>query len=872
MRHFGLLVLWVVVFVGACRPYALVGEPCLDAPCSSGLQCVEGTCVAPDEAEAQSSTCVADAECQVQGNADGRRCVDGACAWESCLVDGQCGTRICDLGVCAVRRACADDDDCEGGALCVDNACRAPCAGDDTCAGLFQQCGPDGRCRQRCLGDALCFGDICEEGVCVAPQCNDDEGCAAEPNRFCDAGRCATFVPCALDDDCFDPNYFCNELLRCEERETCASDSACGVDTLCLDEHCRPNPTCGADSSSCEAGKECVAGRCVTAPGCRFDGDCGPEEACVRAQCRPRIGVAVDELLVMSGLGTCSAAGDGACALSMFVGEQATLSLLAVSGDEVVVPSSPSVTTEQEGLLQVERVSALAYTVTPTAVGNTTLLFAAGGKEHRRLNVTVLAAAPPEELAVLVVDRVTGAPAEAVAVSVTGSDVEVAASTDGHGVVRLALPVGVSAGRITALRDGQGVVLFDADFGGAYRLLWPPAPTAPSRDAGFFARVSSTGDETGAVGVGLALPSVPRLADLRLPSLFGEAAVGALDVPVLGAVALELPAVMTLEASLPLSDGVTEVRPAATVLTNAGLTSVTAFEGRYDLQLLFALVGSQDVVELALDRVAGAEAMDVAWSTVGDLPSVPWVEDVNDLDGDGDTSELVVDVSTSPTIDIAPTTKPSERVGVSLGPVPAGARERVFLAAGLSLPGYRVVPTGIGAFVPTDSAPRQLMNMAAPTEALAAGARVLSAEALFENGEVSVLWWRGSAFAPVVDLGAFLTPPRGALVFEGLGPSGERVLVLPSTTGATAYRARLEGNGVTWQVYGDLSATGGRTMPLSGPLADVSDVLALEVFRFDDAAASSARRLFGATRGPLAEPLDEVRAYAAVRNGDEAVP
>ncbi|MFZ9887519.1 MAG: hypothetical protein ACO3JL_08455, partial [Myxococcota bacterium] len=398
-----------------------------------------------------------------------------------------------------------------------------------------------------------------------------------------------------------------------------------------------------ADVSSCESNKECVAGRCVAAPDCRFDGDCEPQESCVRAQCRPRDPTELDHLTVLSGLGACRADGAGSCALTLFVGEVTTLSLSGLAGDELVVVSSAVATAETDGVVQVEDDALNRYIVTAVAPGSSALLFTSGGQDHHALVLTVVPAALPDELALLVVDREAGVPSVGVVVSGASAEFESTGSTDATGVVRLAFAEGVPPGRVTVRQDGLGVAIQDVAMRGAYRVLWPPKTQAAGFDARVEVRVSSTGDETGAVGVGLALPSVPRLADLRLSNLLGEAVSGALEVPVLGAVTIELPAAMTLEASLPLSETVSEVRPLASLRTAPGFVSVTAFEARYDLQLLLALAGSQDVVELALDRAADAEAMDVEWSSVGDVARVPSNEDTSGLGVDGSGSEQVGD-------------------------------------------------------------------------------------------------------------------------------------------------------------------------------------------------------------------------------------
>src|SRR5690606_12509493 len=128
---------------------------------------------------------------------------------------------------------------------------------------------------------------------------------------------------------------------------------------------------------------------------------------------------------------------------------------------------------------------------------------------------------------------------------------------------------------------------------------------------------------------------------------------------------------------------------------------------------LFTLTGAGDERELALDLAAGAEGMDVLWQHVGTLTAEPLVSDEGDVDGDEDLTEMVPDFETFPNVDVMPRTRPAERVGLVVGPPPAGARTRVLAIAGLLPTGYGFAPSGLAVFSLDDSAPRQI-KAAAP--------------------------------------------------------------------------------------------------------------------------------------------------------------
>lgn len=854
-----LLALALVALAG-CQPFASEGERCDDTPCALGLVCVDGACEVPEAPDAGPAPCEADDECVIQGNSDGRACVDGACVWAECAFDAQCGTRVCDQGECAVREACASDDDCDEGDVCDESACRTACADDDACTGLFEACSDDGRCRQQCFTDLLCFGGLCDDGVCTDPQCAVDEDCEEPGDWFCNDGRCESFLPCDDDGDCFDPAFRCNELGRCEERPLCTRDDECGLEAVCIDAHCRPTESCLVDEDACGAGRECVAGRCVTEPGCRANADCSDGEVCVRGSCRDETLSDAAEVVAESALGACGGDSEGVCHLALFVGEEARLRFGALDGDGAPVLAAVDARVQGPATITLSSVTRDGASVSAVTAGSDGVLEVFAGDVFTLLPVTVVGAAPAGALHVLVIDEGTGAPVPGATVTAAGAS----ATSDEHGLAVFAPAPSSEPALVSARLGARGVAVADVVPSGALRLPLPVLVGEPvAVAAGFTARVVSSGDEIGPVGIGLALPSLERLSSVRASSLFGPPYVGSLDVPILGAIPLALPAVATLQASLPLVGDVSDVRPLAYAVTAPGPRAVTAFEGRYETDALFGLTGAGDEVELLLDLAAGAEGMDVLTAHAGVLATAPLVPDAADVDGDGDSSELVPDFEAFPSVEVTPTARPGERVGVLLGPAPAGARTRVLATAGLLPVGYGFVPTGLAAFSLDDGAPRQLKAAAPGADGLTSARRALVVEALFDDGRESRLQHVAGAFAPAVDLGSFLEPPVGVTFLDGVPLPGDRLLLLPEAPGATTFRVILDGDGARWHVYLP-AGQGGRSVTVDDTLGGLSATLvAVEALRFDDEGATSpTHERFTAGSGPAAPAEEAARALA----------
>jgi hypothetical protein len=841
------LSLVVVLLLAACRPVGLEGQPCEEGPCAVGLICVEGVCETPPVPE-----CVDDEGCFVAGLFNGRVCVDETCVDAGCDADDDCGTRICDLGVCVDPEGCGVDADCGAGRVCEAGLCRDGCDDDGECGG-FASC-VEGRCFQQCFIDLLCFGDICEGGLCVPAECGADVDCG-EGNVFCDGGRCATFTPCDEDDDCFDPNFRCSDLGRCEERPLCTTDPQCGQGALCIAGHCRPVDTCAVDDDCEQEGRECVAGRCVQAPTCRADQDCGADQRCVNLLCEDIVAGDAASLIADTPFGPCEADGNGACSLALYLGETLSLAVGVFDAEGLPIDASVAAAASIGGATVDDDV----VSFTASAAGEATLTLTSGGVTHDAIRVAVIDD-EAQALRVLV-QHADGTPAAGALVRAATDE----ATTDVDGVARFAVgPAAVGEATVRASLNGRGALWFGADLTGDLRVVLPaPTPDAPADAAGITATVLSTGDELGPVGAGLVLPRAPSRADVGLAALFGDAFAGALTLPLIGDLPILLPAGVTLSAALPVVGDVT-VKERAFVAGAGGPAAVTAFEGRFEQNDLFGVFGGGDDVAVALNLAAAAEGMDLEVRFTGALDALPLVEDgdladgVADIDGDGDVTELVPDYLSFPELEIRPDRSPDERVGLETGPLPAGARARALVVVGHEVPGLGAVPTGLGVIT---GGVAQIKARAPATAALSRAPRFIRAEAILDDSGRSTLTQSLAAFSADLDIGPFLEVPAGAFSLPDVPAPGQQLITLPSAVGATTYRVRITAGGLDLDVIA-ASRDGGRSLILDDPTLAGAILGPLEVLRLPGADADQATRA-PFLRGGRAAPLDRDASAAA---------
>lgn len=186
--------------------------------------------------------------------------------------------------------SCETIDDCEEGQRCEDEVCVADvCVEDQDCGDITRVCGEDGDCQFRpgfadeCDAERSCpFGQFCSEllGRCLDNQTSRDcvrrEQC---PDRqICDrsANKCIPDPGCLSDAFC-EPDEICDTVRRSCEPDTridcvpCAGDDACTQGEVCDAE----TSSCVVDgeASPCPTGEFCsIVQFCVQ---CESSADCG---------------------------------------------------------------------------------------------------------------------------------------------------------------------------------------------------------------------------------------------------------------------------------------------------------------------------------------------------------------------------------------------------------------------------------------------------------------------------------------------------------------------------------------------------------------------------------------------------------------------
>lgn len=781
------LIVAQLVIATACAPFGQRGDACDDAPCAPGLICTQdGICDEPPPPPPP--PCADDSECLLDGDASGRVCDEGVCRFDDCALDAQCGTRICVDGTCAPRVPCVNDGQCEGGDLCVDNACRPPCRADDDCGlnlgGIGLNACVEGRCLQRCFGDGTCFGGgVCEGNICIEPECAEAADCG-DGDVLCESGRCTSFTPCAADPDCFDPNLECavdEEPARCVERPLCRADADCGLEGICLGEHCRPAEGCFVAADCASDDDECVGGRCVRRPPCRQSADCADGERCVNLRCvaapAPVTAAAIE---VADAWGPCGAG----CRRLLFVGERLDVLAQGYDGDGRPVEATIAADSADDDLVGV--VAARAGVQLEAKAPGTSVVTIGGVP----LTIVVVARADDtgaREVVVAVIEADGVAAPAGTRVTVGGATEDV----DAAGVVRFAP---APSGPVIFVRapDGRGVAYGAAVDAGSFRLTLPSlSPLA--NPAPLNVTVTSTGDETGPVGLGLVLPSVGSPGELTLTRLLGDIVQAPLTLPIIGVLPVGVPSSMTVEATLALV-GQQNLRPTAETLVAAGPAFILALEARREQDTLIALALGGDPLAFALELLGDSETADLAIAAAGTIDARALVADTADRDGDGNTAEPVPDFAGAPTLDVRPSQPPQER-GALTASLPDGASTGVVIA-GFVLPG-RLVPAGASILrglenfegVPLSESFRAV----AASAGLALAPRSLAVVADFGDDALrSRAFLVGDSLPTDARLGRLLSPPTGGRVIADVPAPGDVTALLPTVVGADLLRLRLQ--------------------------------------------------------------------------------
>ncbi len=691
-----------------CRPGAVKDcqrdEDCgTDEVCTTEFACEAKACGAHDECS------------------EAYLCIDGACAESpACRPTGTCPAgSVCDgdLGRCVPTPTCANDEDCEPDELCVEEVCTTPgsCTSSTDCpSGLVCQGGTCGRgcqadadcgqpaqawrcdtgsgeCTRRCLGDGTCpAGLICESNLCEPQECEETVDCPG-PNQRCEDGgqhgRCVSFTPCTPGGGQCPENFEC-VVDACQELPNCLGDRACAPDEYCEDDHCQPTSTCGPNTP-CATGLDCIGGRCVPSL-CRGPADCTVSgEVCIAGACQVPPGTdLVIQVVIITPAGVVRPTetypfvalaldpSGNAIAGVQFNWNSTAPAVASIDGDGLATGGG------QAGVTQ----------ITASVTG------ASGAITSAPVSLRNLGALVAGDVRVSAVTAASGAAVNGAIVELAGDFGVRTAATDATGVAVFAALDPSAPFSVTVASEAHDYVSL---LGVVGRDLVVPLPslTRTDRVGGVRGTVDFSLVQTqGALSVSLSGTSLESPIFGNDPSalLGGEVFTVSIQIPGAGNTDIPLPAGMTLRAEFmgfPL-----DLKNTFYARARAGQRAVWSIAGRADLASLGLGGGG------GISNPVGALLPALQRFEHGLRPSVsvlplPTIADTADINGNGDTTELVPDYGAFPNVSNRPGVSQNLRYvlepGMSRLPlVTGGNANTILLVSGTLLPGVGFVPLG----------------------------------------------------------------------------------------------------------------------------------------------------------------------------------
>ncbi len=783
----------------------------------------------------------------------GRDSLSRACSDDSACRDGE----VCIASLCVddVDPRCETDNDCAEGQTCAAGICAdvaVDCTNNSECAEGLTCNLASGQCV-----DTACVpkGDLCVQQICDGDGCTDipcDLGCAAdevqnvcecislacETEDDCDGVRCIDGLCTACTDDaaCGD-GQVCLENGACEEATRCLNDFDCAAAEQCTPEGlCAPRPQCTLDRN-CDDNELCIGGRCVLAPECVTTPDCPDTFECVGGNCFEILcrGPEDCERGEVCDAGECVVPG---IADSCFIatpsgaiadGQTVPLEAFALDSDGNGIAAIFRWTSDNPTVAVVDPTgrNALGKATAGTATFTATL---ATGDPVVCAGSVVLTNLGPVAQGSLRISVIHGETGQAVdgAVVMVGTGMNQGTTANG-GVVSLTRPAG--AFDVTVIHPDFNIITVQGVQTGDVKLpVFPRRGSGPI--GGFTGQFDTSGiGSTGDITLGLAGASLAGgLLELDLTTILGESFVTPVNIPGLVDTTFPFPGGLVVYGQalgFPLNIKQTYYAQAA-----AGARLAWGLAGKVPLRDLIQLGqggGGADAVLGTLlplfnrfDHIA--QPIQVA--------AQPRVADSGDLDGDGNTTEMVPNYSQFPTKNLRPSVRQTLTTDVTISNFPnlAGGPAGLALLMGASVldaPG--LVPLGISATTDEDGDGRpdaRRLSIAPPSGSLANGRYALVALAFSTNGggnglnlpqEFSAALWNGQSFPSALSLGTF--PDASTTQIS----NGNRTITIQSSAGPL-YRVRIVSDDFSWDIwsYGTSTGMGNYTHVLNVPSLPLS--------------------------------------------------
>jgi len=797
--------LLLTLSAAACGDDAATSGCKVDADCKGARTCEAGVCIEAatdnnatnngpnngtdnnNNTDNNGGECQQDLQC-----APGTVCDLGSCGERQCQANVDCGQgRFCYASLCYPTISCTTDAQCDHfSGTCQGGSCVPGCVIRSDCPDPANQECVSNRCVESCQGDNDCGrGEICEGGFCQTAQCVGTGTNGCDPGTRCQAQRCVPFSACDADVDCASTEQCDNGI--CEARRTCVGDANCNADEQCIDGYCHVAATCTA-RADCDASQDCVGGQCVPYT-CRGNDSCPDQQLCEAGDCVDPDPVAPASRVVIL-----------TPPQSIFPTEEITFQAVALDADNnILVGSSFSWASSNEAAATIDE-AALAIGGNTAGVANITATLI--GTAITSEPVALRNPGPPtaDLDRVLVVDSRTGAAINGAVVN-RGAE---SATTDASGVATFSH--NAAAQTLSIFANGYNYLTIVATT--ASDVL---APLSPARGGsgigGFKGGFDLSGAHTtGDITIGLAGASLdPELANLDLQTLLGDSFNTQINIPGIFQGAFPLPGGLVLYGTVfgfPLN-----LKNTYFARTPGGLKVGWSFGGLINGQDAIGLVGGGDAASILPTVLGFFEGFDHGVRPI-DVTERPLVADSRDIDGDGNTTELVPDYDSFNSYEMAPNVRQRLRTSVQVGDFNQPDGAFAILVGGVVNQGIGFVPLGINVSQDDngDGTPDLAqLKMAPPHSGLSAGDYQIVA-ITFDPGQVSagldsgidlpddisvVLWGGRSIPTDLTFNHAFLPIPTG----QWAGPN--RQFTGGGVADADFYRVTFVGDDASWDVW-----------------------------------------------------------------------